>query len=334
MKRFEREGRHTDFNSFDFLPVKLHIEKLREEKKNMSEEKKAEIKAGKDELNRFYGYALVDSAREKISGFAIEPPTLFKGRGKHPRAGLLKARIQPEMVTINLAESAPIPVCPLPGHSWGDIVHKHDVTWLCSYKDDTINPNSTHKYIFLAANSKFKGINDRKKYEKARKLKSHIEEIRRDYSQKLESSDLKNKQLGTATYLIDKLALRVGNEKGEDEADTVGCCSLRIEHISLQAGNKVTLDFLGKDSMQYLNTVEVLPIVWKNIEIFMKGKNREQDLFDKIDAQILNDYLRGLMDGLTAKVFRTYNASATLQRELNKHHLDGMKMEEKVERYE
>ena len=86
--------------------------------------------------------------------------------------------------------------------------------------------------------------------------------------------------------------------------------------------------------MQYLNTVEVLPIVWKNIEIFMKGKNREQDLFDKIDAQILNDYLRGLMDGLTAKVFRTYNASATLQREHNKHHLDGMKMEEKVERYE
>lgn len=42
---------------------------------------------------------------------------------------------------------------------------------------------------------------------------------------------MKNKQLGTATYLIDKLALRVGNEKGEDEADTQGCCSLRVEHI-------------------------------------------------------------------------------------------------------
>jgi len=34
-----------------------------------------------------------------------------------------------------------------------------------------------------------------------------------------------------AAYLIDKLALRVGNEKTEDEADTVGCCSLRKEHI-------------------------------------------------------------------------------------------------------
>ena len=36
-----------------------------------------------------------------------------------------------------------------------------------------------------------------------------------------------------ATFFIDKLALRVGNEKGEDEADTVGCCSLRVEHVSV-----------------------------------------------------------------------------------------------------
>jgi len=45
------------------------------------------------------------------------------------------------------------------------------------------------------------------------------------------------KQLGTATYLIDRLALRVGNEKSEDEADTVGTCSLRVEHIELGEGH-------------------------------------------------------------------------------------------------
>jgi DNA topoisomerase-1 len=61
-----------------------------------------------------------------------------------------------------------------------------------------------------------------------------------------------------ATYLIDKLALRVGNEKGEDEADTVGCCSLRVEHVQLDdKSEEVTFDFLGKDSMRYLNTVKV-----------------------------------------------------------------------------
>lgn len=33
---------------------------------------------------------------ERINGFQIEPPTLFKGRGAHPKAGILKPRIQPE----------------------------------------------------------------------------------------------------------------------------------------------------------------------------------------------------------------------------------------------
>ena len=36
-----------------------------------------------------------------------------------------------------------------------------------------------------------------------------------------------------AVYFIDILALRAGNEKDADEsADTVGCCSLRVEHLS------------------------------------------------------------------------------------------------------
>lgn len=42
---------------------------------------------------------------------------------------------------------------------------------------------------------------------------------------------MKERQLGTATYVIDHLAIRAGNEKGSDKADTVGCCSLRVEHI-------------------------------------------------------------------------------------------------------
>ena len=61
-------------------------------------------------------------------------------------------------------------------------------------------------------------------------------------------------QLGVATFFIDKLALRVGNEKGEDEADTVGCCSLRVEHVSVHEKlPQIIFDFLGKDSMRYYN---------------------------------------------------------------------------------
>lgn len=42
------------------------------------------------------------------------------------------------------------------------------------------------------------------------------------------------------------------------------------------------------------------------------GKSGTDDLFDKLDTNKLNAHLKDLMPGLTAKVFRTYNASITL----------------------
>ena len=34
--------------------------------------------------------------------------------------------------------------------------------------------------------------------------------------------------MAVALYFLDKLALRAGHEKDEDEADTVGCCTLKV----------------------------------------------------------------------------------------------------------
>lgn len=101
----------------------------------------------------------------------------------------------------------------------------------------------------LNASSSFKGKSDRDKYQKARDLDKHIGKIRKDYTANLKSTDQELRQLATAMWLIDVLALRAGNEKGEDEADTVGCCSLRVEHLSFEEPQTITLDFLGKDSM-------------------------------------------------------------------------------------
>jgi len=128
--------------------------------------------------------------------------------------------------------------------------------------------------------------------------------------------------------------LRVGNEKSEDEADTVGCCSLRVEHIKVIENNQVTFDFLGKDSMRYFNTVTVDEIVWKNLQLFTHGKKPEDGLFERISASTLNEYLRSMMEGLTAKVFRTYNASTTLESELKKKDLSKCTLEEKLAFYD
>lgn len=53
------------------------------------------------------------------------------------------------------------------------------------------------------------------------------------------------------------MAIRAGNEKGEDKADTVGCCSLRVEHVKLLEDCHVNFRFLGKDSIEYNNTVKI-----------------------------------------------------------------------------
>jgi len=49
----------------------------------------------------------------------------------------------------------------------------------------------------------------------------------------------------------------------------------------------------------------------------MDNKKPGDDLFDRLNTLILNKHLSELMDGLTAKVFRTYNASNTLQQQLD-----------------
>ena len=87
-------------------------------------------------------------------------------------------------------------------------------------------------------------------------------------------------------YLIDVLALRAGNEKGEDEADTVGCCSLRCEHVTLQPPNILSFDFLGKDSIRYFKQVEVDPQVFKNMRIFKQNKTDDDALLDRVHVRL------------------------------------------------
>jgi len=74
--------------------------------------------------------------------------------------------------------------------------------------------------------------------------------------------------------------------------------------------------------MVYDNTVSVPPAVYENLVKFAKGKGKKDSLFDSLDPAILNEHLKEIMPGLSAKVFRTYNASITLEQELEKGDID------------
>jgi len=319
----------TDLAKCDFT----HIHKWSQEKREAEKEKrkdaeyKKKVKAEKEEFDSIFGFALVDGIREKVGNYKVEPPGLFRGRGEHPKMGMLKKRIMPSDIVLNIGENTPIPECPLPGHQWGGVVHDRKVTYIAKWVE---NINGSHKFVYLGASSRFKGQNDRNKYEKARVLKTKIKSIRKDYTSKLTNKSLDLQQLATAVWMIDILSIRVGNEKDTDEeADTVGVCSLRVEHMTLlpepddpdtndKDAWRITLDFLGKDSMRYHNTVSVTKQIYKNLRKFLAGKASDVDIFERIDPDKVNKYLKSKMEGLTAKVFRTHNASTVLQDQLSK----------------
>jgi DNA topoisomerase I len=261
-----------------------------------------------------YKTAIVDGVSQPIGNYRIEPPGIFLGRGDNPSIGKIKPRIQPEDVTINIGKEAKVPET-LKGHKWGKVINDRSVEWLASWKDMITGKT---KYLWLGAHSHFKSASDVEKFDLAKKLKRKIESIREENSKNLESNDIKLRQIATAFYFIDNFALRVGGEKGDDDTDTVGVTTLRIEHVELLENNTIGLDFLGKDSVRYYNKLSVIPEVYKNIIEFIKDKTKNDELFDFINSIDINKYLQTFMKDLTAKVFRTYNASYLFQKELKK----------------
>lgn len=251
--------------------------------KNMSKEEKEAAKKKKEELEAPFVHCLWDGRKQKVGNFRVEPPGLFRGRGEHPKTGKVKTRVLPEQITINIGKDAKVPEPPK-GHKWKSVQHDQKATWLATWQE---NINGAYKYVMLAASSDVKGQSDYKKFEKARELKKHIKKIRSDYSKELKSDVMADRQRATAMYLIDELALRAGNEKDtENEAETVGCCSLKYEHITLEPPNKVTFDFLGKDSIRYNETAEVIPQVFKNLKLFKKPpKTDGDDIFDRLNVR-------------------------------------------------
>lgn len=287
-----------DFNKCNFEEIHQYFLAESEKRKNASKEEKQKKKDEAEALIKEYGFCLIDGHKEKIGNFRLEPPGLFRGRGEHPKMGMIKRRLYAEDVSINCGKDSKIP-SPPPGHRWKEVIHNNTVTWLASW---TENVQGQVKYIMLNPSSKLKGEKDHVKYETARRLAKSIDTIRNTYRHEWKSKEMRVRQRAVALYFIDKLALRAGNEKDEDQADTVGCCSLRVEHVQLHKElngkeNVVVFDFLGKDSIRYYNEVEVEKRVFKNLELFMENKKTGDDLFDRLNTQVLNEHLKELMEG-------------------------------------
>ncbi|MFW9809037.1 MAG: DNA topoisomerase I [Candidatus Thorarchaeota archaeon] len=315
----------------DFSEVIQVVEKERTIKENMtSQEKKADRekrKAIREELKEKFGFATVDGERMELGNYQTEPSGIFMGRGEHPLRGRWKQGATKKDITLNIDPHA---AQNLEG-GWGELVWAPDTMWIAKWTDEL---TGKVKYIWLHDSTPIKQEREAAKFDKALRVERRIEDIREHITNGLQSKKLQRRMVAAACYLIDRLSLRVGDEKDPEEADTVGATTLRAEHLTFKNG-LIIFDFLGKDSVPWHKEVElptdvyqVLEELYNNalerIESFNNRGARKTgadpkkiaQIFPSIQSTHVNRFLSEVYPELTAKVFRTYHATVVMREEL------------------
>lgn len=311
----------------DFGPAWSVVQAERADKEAMTpEERKARAmirKTQREELKEKYGHAIVNGERVELGNYIAEPSGIFMGRGKHPLRGKWKRGAQKKGITLNLHNADHLP----DKDEWAEIVWQPDSLWVARWEDKL---TGKLKYVWLSDTAPVKQEREAHKFDKADMLGQNIEKIRQRINEDLASEDAKLRMVATACYLIDELCLRVGDEKDPDEADTVGATTLRTEHITLHEDGTAEFDFLGKDSVRWHKKIQLPLVVLKNLQELIENarpSNSSNDskshptrdkpqIFPTIDSGHVNEYLSGILPGLTAKVFRTHHATQAVKNSL------------------
>ncbi len=314
-KTLNSKFKKISYEDIDFSNAYKIVDKEKDLKEMMSKEEKKALavkrKETREKLKSEYGIAIIDGNEVEVGNYMAEPPGIFIGRGEHPIRGKWKPRVTSKDVTLNLGKEAKVPE-----GKWGKIVHEHDSMWLASWMDFL---TQKRKYVWLADSSDLKQGRDKEKYEKAVKLEKEIEKIKKAMVKDMK--DPKKSNVATACYLIYRTAMRVGDEKDPDEADTVGATTLRKEHIKITS-DAIEFDFLGKDSVRWKETLKAVgddKQFQENLKKLIEKKKPNEEIFHNITSRDVNKYFSGIVKGLTAKVFRTYQATTVVKDYLVEH---------------
>jgi len=316
-KTFSGKFKNLQYAEIDFsMPYKI-VDKEKEERELLTKEDKKTLaikrKEIREEMKVKYGKAIIDGKEVEVGNYMAEPPGIFMGRGDHPMRGRYKPRVTNKDVTLNLGKESNVPK-----GNWGKIVHDRDSMWIANWMDVL---TQKRKYVWLADTAGIKQERDQAKYDKAKNLSKEIESVKAQIIKDMQSKEQKNKRIATACYLIYRTAMRVGDEKDPDEADTVGATTLRKEHIKLTE-NAIQFDFLGKDSVRWKETIPAEGYdkqFYDNLKESISNKKDSEEIFDGITSRHVNAYYSTIVKGLSAKVFRTYLASSVVSKYLRSH---------------
>ena len=332
--------RGISYADIDFSDAYALVDRERAAREAMTREERKEQAAGRkadrDKLKEKYGTAVIDGKDVDVGNYMAEPPGIFMGREQHPLRGRWKRRIRPEDVVLNLGKGAPVPKLE-GGRKWGRIVHNNTATWLASWTTEVATGRDGDsekgmvritKYIWLADTAEIKQSMDMAKYDKARMLSTQIGRIKSKMISDMARMGARGgsaparAKIATTCYLIYRTSMRVGDEKSEDETDTVGATTLRKEHVKV-TGDAIELDFRGKDYVRWQETIRMDNPedrqLGENLRMLAADKEPGDEIFDGITSSHVNDYYSGIVRGLSAKVFRTYLASRVVAAYLREH---------------
>jgi len=294
----------------EYTDIYEYIMDERDKRKNLPKEEKKLLREDRKKIREQnkekYGYVTVDGERMEIGNYMVEPSSIFMGRGKHPLRGRWKEGPRHHDVELNLS-----PEALKPEGDWKNILWDPDSTWVARWRDKL---SDKIKYVWPSDSSALKQRSDIQKYDKAVELEKNLWKVKEHIYQNLEHEDTLQRKTATVCYLIDHLKFRVGDEKDEEEADTVGASTLRSEHLQFNEGNKVAFDFLGKDSVRHYIEEEVDAKVYENLKEF--ARNSQSTLFDEVNSRTVSGFLDEVMTGLSAKVFRTCYATQAVMEKL------------------
>lgn len=313
------ELKNTKFpDDWDLWVIHRDIQKRKEEKKAVPKEIKEQEKKDRDALKAIYGKAILDGIEVDLGNYIVEPAGIFMGRGEHPKRGRWKVQAQPEDITINISKTE-TPPSPPPGHAWKLVTENKGAFYAAMW----IEPlTGVQKKILFAANSFVKQNSDKRKFEHAITLANNFDKVSDFLQKKLNSEDKLTREIATVCELIRILSIRVGDEKDLDScADTVGASSLRPEHLKID-GNKVTFDFLGKDSVRFHSVTEMSDVMIRNLKEFSDGKKKSDNMFPHVTSAEVRDFLNLVIPGLSAKQFRTATGSTLLAEALKSKPID------------
>lgn len=311
-----------------------------------TKEKKAAKKEASAALKAEYGFATVDGKQMPRGSFVIEAPSIIICRGESKLIGSWKYRVVPEDVVINWVDptgTVPVPEAPA-GHKWGKVEHNLNSVNTFYYdvrvgKDAKGNPITVNEKWCRLGGEVTQSC-DQIKYDKAVQLIQDMSQIDNAIKAtltkpmtKVTKADIKERDCALVLYIVRQTAIRIGGEHEDFEAQTVGASTLLARDISI-SGNQMILDFLGKDSVHYQNTVTIDQNVANLLARIIASKNPTDQLFT-CSATDVNSYLQNVLDYASVKLFRTALASAIAAKELqNAVITDDMSVAKKLQIFE